>query len=154
MKYCSPLIMALVFACTGASHANEWTSLSGIGDKITLKKGETVMIVSVSEETEILYDKPGRTRAWFPLQPENKTIDIAYPHLKARRDTSVSYTNPFVLSGPATITVSHPSVITMKVIRPVQPSVVSARPAATKLAPRPPVRRLPTQATGWASLTK
>jgi len=151
MKNCSPLIMALVFACTGASQANEWTSLSGIGDKITLKKGETVMIVSVSEETEIIYQKPGRTSCMFPLQPENKRIDIAYPHLKARRDTSVSYTNPFVLSGPATITVSCPSVVTMKVIRPEEVRVVRTAP---KLAPRAPVRRLPAQATGWAMLTK
>jgi len=151
MKYCSPLIMALVIACTGASNADEWTSLSGIGDKITLKKGETVMIVSVSEETQILYDKPGRTRVRFPLQPENKTIDIAYPHLKARRDTTVSYTNPFVLSGPGVITVAHPSVISMKVNRVQEVRVVRTTP---KRAPVPPARRLPTQATGWAALTK
>ncbi len=124
MKYCSPLIMALVIACTGASHADEWTSLSGIGDKITLKKGETAMIVSVSEETQILFDKPGRTRAWFPLQPESDCIDLAYPRRGQCRHASVSYTKPFVLSGPGTITVACPSVVTMKVNSPPNPRKV------------------------------
>jgi len=150
MKNCSPLIMALVFACTGASHADDWTSLSGIGDTITLKKGETAMIVSVSEETQILFDKPGRTRAWFPLQPDNLCVDVAYSNHKKCLNAAVSYTKPFVLSGPGTITVACPSVVTMKVNRLPQTQVVRRAP---KLAPRPPVHRLPTKATGWAALT-
>jgi hypothetical protein len=146
MKYCSPLIMALALACAGASQADEWTSLSGIGDELELKEGETVMIVSISEETQIIFEKPGRTSCMFPLQPENKHIDVSYPHRRASRDTSVSYTSPFVLAGPGIIKVACPSVVTMKVIRPEHVPVVKAPSKPTR-------RRVPTQATGWAALT-
>ena len=53
--------------------------------------------------------------------------------------------------GPGTITVAYPGVISMKVNRVQQVRMVRTAP---KLAPRPPVRRLPTKATGWAALTK
>jgi hypothetical protein len=154
MKNCSPLIMALAIACAGASQADEWVSLAAIGDKLELKAGETAMIVSVSEQTEILFDKPGRSRCSFPLNPEDQRNFVAYPYRNPPNRASASYSNPFVLAGPGVITVSCPSVITMKLIRPQQVPIVRTRSAAPKLAPRPPVRRLPTKATGWAALTK
>lgn len=146
MKYCSPLIMALAIAFAGASQADEWTSLSGLGDKLELKKGETVMIVSISKETEIIYEKPGRTSCSFLLLPENCCTDVTCTYRNRYRNTSVSYSNPFVLSGPGTIRVARTSVVTMKVIRPEEVPVVRA-------PSRPTRRRVPTQATGWAALT-
>ena len=70
MKRTSPLMLALCLAGASSSPANDWTSLSGIGDSVTLGRGETALIVSVSDELVVHYDKPGRHRSSFRLQPE------------------------------------------------------------------------------------
>lgn len=129
MKIKSPLI-ALCLAAAPVLHAQEWQSLSGIGDKLTLKAGETALIVSVSDASYVKVDKPGRNVLAVRLHPrEVRDNFVTRVPNRAGGDNpvEVDWRHPFPVAGPCTIELRSPSVLTTRVYgpRPGPPMMVS-----------------------------
>jgi|GEM_PF-2037468 len=130
MKTKSPLI-ALFFAAASVLQAQEWQSLSGIGDKLTLKQGETALIVGVSDPSYVKVDKPGRHVLAVRVHPrEERDHYVTRVPNRSCRDNrvEVDWRHPFPVAGPCTIELRTPSVLTARVYGPrPAPMMISRR---------------------------
>ena len=157
MKHISPLIVALTLAGAVPLPAEDWKSLSGIGDEVVLAAGETALIVSVSDELLVRYEKPGRDRAAFYLQPANTSGRWSYTRRfsnwrtdRTMENATVSAVRPFALTGPCTISLRSPGVVSMRVVGSASDNTV----AMTGQKAEPAPRRLPIPTRGWVRMGK
>jgi hypothetical protein len=108
-------VVSCVFSST--AFANGWKTLAGFNDSITLKAGETAFIIGVSENVVLQYDKD---KCW-PPRPEQFRLGAnvfrnGYSLVSPRRNTVIpTAREPFVLSGPAKVSLKTDGVLSMKV---------------------------------------
>lgn len=111
-----PLITLLL--SLPAALANEWVTLSGIGDRVELKKGQLALLVSASEPSYVIVEKPGRERLALDVRPERYDCRLFEPigHSRhPRRDeVIISWQQPFAVAGPCVIELRTPAALTMR----------------------------------------
>jgi hypothetical protein len=114
-----------VFSCvfSASAFADGWKTLAGGNSSVTLKKGETAFIVSVSQDMIVQYSN----ESVWPLRPVqfhlgtgscNQGYSSHHSYRMSQYPQSVVPTtkNPFPIAGPCTITVKSNGVATMKVV--------------------------------------
>ena len=116
MKTKSALVT--LFLAAAPLHAQEWQSLSGIGDKLALRQGETALIVSVSDESYVKVGMPGRIALALRLHPRKEPgyLVTQVPMPAGRRDrVEVDWKHPVPVSGPCPIGLRTPTVMTLRI---------------------------------------
>ena len=95
--------------------ANEWTTLSGIGDRIELKKDQVALLVSTSRPSYVIVDKPGRESLALDVKPYRP--DARYFIEVGQRDRDevmISWRRPFAIAGPCVIELRSPAALTLR----------------------------------------
>jgi len=114
------VVSALLLAAPVAS-ANEFVTLSDSSESLELKKGETALVVSASQEVTIQYQKktwPVRT-SQFKLAAiaQNNQYNSKFEVGPTPKKRYVpSWEAPFVLAGPCKIKLVSSGVVGMRVV--------------------------------------
>lgn len=129
MKPRSPLVARLatlggLLAAATLAPADEWASLSGTGDHVVLKQGQTALIVGASERVVVHFDKPGSNRAAFRIASIHPIRDRAWVHTTACRrlpsEVHVSISSPLPIAGPGKLELRSPGIVSMQILGPQQ----------------------------------
>ncbi|BCX48754.1 hypothetical protein HAHE_26620 [Haloferula helveola] len=110
-----PLLTLLLTAT--AALASDWATLSKIGDEIELKKGQTALIVSVSEPSYLSVKDSTWSSRDLRVRPYRKDFRV----WESRREdypgeVEVGWRQPFVVSGPCKLRLGTDSVVTLRMI--------------------------------------
>jgi hypothetical protein len=118
----SPLLAAACGLLANVALANEWTTLSGIGDHVILAEGQTAMIVGTSQRVIVHFDKPGSNRATFRVESEARPVDrrgfcsTAGRERQLPSEVLVSMARPLPIAGPGRIEVRSTGVVSMQIV--------------------------------------
>lgn len=116
MRFLIPLL-ALCFSTAGLAGTATWATLIKPDDKLQLKAGETALVVSVSEPIYLAIQQPQRSSRGLRLRPpESRRYYSRSRDYVNRRTQVVSWNKPFPISGPCTIRLGTPAVMTVRII--------------------------------------
>lgn len=108
-----PLITLLL--ALPSALANEWITLSGIGDRIKLKKGQVALLVSASEPSYVIVEKPDRQRLAMNVRPDHQDHRLFEPIGRPQRDdVMIGWEKPFPVAGPCVIELRTPAALTIR----------------------------------------
>ncbi|MCH7228841.1 hypothetical protein [Haloferula sp. A504] len=112
-RFILPLITLLLALPTAL--ANGWVTLSGIGDRIELKKGEVALLVSASEPSYVIVEKPDRQRLAMNVRPDHQEHRFFEPIGRPERDdVIIGWQKPFPVAGPCVIELRTPAALTIR----------------------------------------
>lgn len=118
MKTMLPLLLVL-FATTPLLHAQQWRSLTGYGDKLTVRSGETALVLSVSGPSYVIVRSSTADYLGVRLHPRVAGYRDRLPvnHCRHAEDRlEVDWQHPFAIAGPCTIELRATTVLTVKML--------------------------------------
>ncbi|MGB1130595.1 MAG: hypothetical protein ACPG4K_11140 [Haloferula sp.] len=122
MKKLLPLICVLFASLSHAQYESAgWANLSGGGDEIELAAGETAFIVTVSKPVYLVVNRPSQYNS-LSIRLRQRDPKIFYESISQRSERRnyalVDWKNPFPISGPCTIRLSTPAIVSMRITSP------------------------------------
>ncbi|MDP0492288.1 MAG: hypothetical protein Q7Q71_14655 [Verrucomicrobiota bacterium JB023] len=125
MKTICSLFISFLITAAGLASAQEYGSLSGARDTVTVEEGQTVMIVAATEQT-ILEVKPrGRRPQQFEFYRPRHGVVVSGRSQRLRLPVP-TLSNPTPIAGPVTLTLRSDGLITFSIAEPIRRGFLSS----------------------------
>ena len=107
------LILTLLSSLVFADH---FETLAGYRDSVTLKKGQTAIVLFVTDTPTVQYQKVGNRAVQFQLGISRRTESHHSSNYPARVERNPSSSQPLALAGPATVKLMTDGVVSLRIV--------------------------------------
>lgn len=112
----SPFILFSLLLSSLSLLGNTYTTLSGLHDTISVPAEEAVLIVNATEDLVASIEKPSKSRLQVQFAQKHQFSPVVHHTKRSGKPQiiNVSHKEPFVVAGPAKITLRTTGLLTMK----------------------------------------